>query len=116
MCEAIPNRAADYVGLRFRACGRDRSGLDCWGLLITVLREQFGKVIPPYDGISFEEGCDRATLAAFMHAHKTDWIEVPSGEEQPGDGILLRMMGHPIHVAVVVARGCMLHIEQGSGA
>ncbi len=116
MCEVIPNWAAGYVGLPFKTCGRDRSGLDCWGLLITVLREQFDQEIPTYDGISFEEGCDRAALATFMEDHRQDWIEVPPGEELPGDGILLRMMGHPIHVAVVVARGWMLHIEDGIDA
>ncbi len=116
MCEAIPDWAGVYVGLPFKAGGRDRSGLDCWGLLITVLREQFGKVIPAYDGIGFQEGCDRAALATFMEDHRQDWIEVPAGQVQPGDGVLLRMMGHPIHVAVVVARGWMLHIEDGIDA
>ncbi|MCW5698290.1 MAG: C40 family peptidase [Rhodospirillales bacterium] len=116
ICQTIPDWTADYVGLPFKAGGRDRCGLDCWGLLVTVLREQFGNVIPAYDGISFEEGCDRAALATFMETHKTDWIDVPTGQEQPGDGILLRMMGHPIHVAVVVANGWMLHIEEGIDA
>lgn len=80
-------------------------------MLITVLREQFSEVIPAYDGIGFEADANRAALAAFMETHRTDWIEVPAAKEQPGDGILLRMMGHPIHVAVVVAKSWMLHID-----
>lgn len=112
----LPDWAVDYVGLPFEAGGRGRAGSDCYGLLALVLREQFGKVVPAYDGIGFEDGCDRAALAAFMEAHRMDWIEVPPGQEQPGDGILMRMMGHPIHVAIVVAKGWMLHIEDGIDA
>lgn len=116
-CEpSLPDWAAEYVGLPFETGGRDRAGLDCYGLLALVLREQFGQIIPAHDSISFDAGYDRAALAAFMETNRTDWIEIPAGDEQPGDGILMRMMGHPIHVAVVVAEGWMLHIEDGIDA
>ena len=39
-------------------------------------------------------------------------MPVRIGDEHPGDGVLLRVMGRPIHVGVVVARGWMLHIEK----
>ncbi len=111
-----PPWTADYVGLPFKAGGRDRTGLDCYGLFALVLREQFGKEIPAYDGFGFNQGCDRAALAAFIEAHREDWTEVPPGEERPGDGILLRLLGHPIHVGVVIGKGWMLHVEDGIDA
>jgi cell wall-associated NlpC family hydrolase len=42
----IPNWAAQYVGLPFRDKGRARTGLDCYGLVVLVLREQFGVEVP----------------------------------------------------------------------
>ena len=111
----VPGWAADYIGLEFEAKGRGPK-YDCWALLVKVLREQFGKEVPAHDGIGFEAGCDRKALAAFIDTHKQDWLEIQWGEERPGDGLLLRMMGHPIHVAVVVGRGWMLHIEEGIDA
>ena len=32
----VPIWAGHYIGLPFRDHGRDRSGLDCWGLIATV--------------------------------------------------------------------------------
>jgi cell wall-associated NlpC family hydrolase len=116
MAETVPAWTAGYVGLPFRAYGRDRTGLDCWGLCRLVLAERFGREIPAHDDIGFERACDRAALAAFMEQHKTNWNEVPAKLERPGDVLLLRMMGHPIHVAVVVGKGWMLHIEDGIDA
>lgn len=116
MRECVPGWAAGYVGLPFRVGGRHRSGVDCWGLLVVVLQERFGLDVPVFDGIDFAGDRDRRSIAQFMAEHMDNWIEVPPGQEQPGDGILLRMMGHPIHVGVVVAKGWMLHIEEGIDA
>jgi cell wall-associated NlpC family hydrolase len=44
------------------------------------------------------------------------WQAVAAGSEQLGDAILLRIVGRPIHVGVVIAPGRMLHTEQTTGA
>jgi cell wall-associated NlpC family hydrolase len=40
--------ANGYVGVPYLANGRDRSGWDCWGLLVAVFYEQHGIALPDW--------------------------------------------------------------------
>jgi cell wall-associated NlpC family hydrolase len=108
----LPAWTVDYVGLPFKEGGRDRQGLDCYGLLRLVINERFAGAVPEYEGIAYRAGADKDLLAAVMDERVRLWMPVRVGDEQPGDGILLRVMGRPIHVGVVVAKGWMLHVEK----
>jgi len=46
----VPAWIADYVGLPFKAHGRERNGVDCWGLVRLVLAERFRLALPSYAG------------------------------------------------------------------
>ena len=108
----LPDWCAQYIGLPFVEGGRDRSGLDCYGLLRLVINERFAGSVPEYEGIAWHAGDDKNLLASLMDERVRLWLPVRIGDEHPGDGVLLRVMGRPIHVGVVVARGWMLHIEK----
>ena len=43
-----------YLGLRYLLGGRTRAGLDCWGLVCLVYREQRGIELPVFDGKAVE--------------------------------------------------------------
>ena len=49
----LPAWTADYVGLPFKEGGRDRQGLDCYGLLRLVINERFAGTVPEYEGIAY---------------------------------------------------------------
>ena len=107
-----PDWVAAYVGLPFQEGGRSRDGLDCYGLLRLVINERFGGAVPEYEGIAYRPGQDHDLLVALMDERIRLWRPIAIGAEQPGDGVLLRVMGRPIHVGVVVGPGLMLHIEK----
>ena len=107
-----PDWCAQYTGLPFLEGGRERTGLDCYGLLRLVINERFGGNIPEYEGIAYRGGDDADFLATLMDERIRLWTPVRIGDERPGDGILLRVMGRPIHVGIVIAQGLMLHIEK----
>lgn len=111
----IPDWVADYVGLPFRAHGRDRNGVDCWGLVRLVLAERFGTRLPSYaDGYASVE--DAEDIGRLIRGKMGPWREVTPGQVQAGDVVLMRLLNQPMHVGVVVASGWMLHIEDGIDA
>lgn len=115
----LPAWVADYVGLPFRALGRDRTGLDCWGLVRLVLAERFDVHAPAWDGRGYDpaRSCwDRPAVAALMQAEAEVWQALAAGAERPGDVLLLFSGRHPCHVGIVVATRAMLHIEDGLDA
>lgn len=115
MVEVVaPAWAARFVGIPFVERGRTRIGADCWYFVHLVLKEQFGIIVPTYDGVGWAEGGDREALARFMAAHKDEWRRIPEGQERAGDVPLMRYFGQPIHVGVVVAPPLMIHCERGT--
>lgn len=103
---------AAYVGLPWLERGRDRAGLDCWGLFTLVYRERFGIDLPSFAD-AYLTTADRAALVDLIEGGMGPWREVPAGEEHAGDGVMMTMSGAPHHVGVVTRPGFVLHIENG---
>lgn len=97
-----------YVGLPWRAHGRDRDGVDCWGLVRLVYAAELGIDLPCYADTC--PGLDeRAELSALLLAQRDagPWHEVD--DIQPFDVLLFRVGAHATHVAVALDRRRMLH-------
>jgi cell wall-associated NlpC family hydrolase len=71
-------------------------------------RQCFSLELPDLKGCQFQ-GPEEARSA--LDALALSYREIPSGQEQPGDVLLLR--GQPCHVALVVVPGLMLHVDRG---
>lgn len=112
----IPAWCANYVGLPYASGGRSRDGIDCWGLFALVWAEHFKRPLPDYDGLHWQPGASAREVAVGAEAYSARFTRVERGQEQCGDGILIRMRGVPLHLAMVVSPGLMLHVESGSDA
>lgn len=111
----LPDWVNIYIGLPFKEHGRDRQGVDCWGLVRLVLGEEFGIRLPSYaDGYASTE--DAEDIGRLVRGEMAPWRDVSHAEEQPGDVVLMRLMNQPMHVGLVVGAGWMLHIEEGIDA
>ncbi|MGE0699041.1 MAG: C40 family peptidase [Hyphomicrobiaceae bacterium] len=109
----FPTWVQRYRNIPYLEGGRTRAGLDCWGLVTLVWREEMGVALPSHDGLFWAKGCDMKALGAQIDTFRGDYDPVPAGEEQPLDGVLLRLSGQPIHIGLVVCPGWMLHIARG---
>ena len=109
-----PAWAEQYIGIPFKELGRDRTGLDCWGLVHLVKAEQFHTEIPSYSG-DYMDSNDRKEVAQLISGEITSrWSSVVT--PLLGDIVLLRILSLPCHVGIVVARDNMLHLDYDVGA
>ncbi|MBI1215693.1 MAG: phage tail protein [Alphaproteobacteria bacterium] len=108
----VPIWAGHYIGLPFKSQGRDRAGVDCWGLVRLALAEQFGLALPSF-AREYQRTLDAARIPALIERETPLWRAVSSGEEKQGDVIVLRVRGRPMHVGLVLGDGQMLHVELG---
>lgn len=106
----VPIWAGHYIGLPFKDHGRDRTGLDCWGLVRLVMAERFSIALP-----SFSAEYDRTTnaprICRLINRETPAWQKIALGHERLGDVAVMRMRGKPMHVGLVLGDQQMLHIE-----
>lgn len=114
LTDDIPAWVSGYVGLPFLDRGRDRRGVDCWGLLKLVYAERFGVLLP---SLSYAGVDDRGGIAAEV-VHQLDpphrWEPLGVDEPEIGDAALFRVGRDPGHVGLLVARNRMLHAHAGT--
>jgi len=103
---------SEYVGIPFKPHGRDRDGVDCWGLVWLIYKERFEILLP-----SFTEEYDTVNDGILLGELTTSqrdimpWREVE--HEQIGDVVLLRLFGFPMHVGLVVSKRLMINVRVG---
>jgi cell wall-associated NlpC family hydrolase len=108
--------ASGYVGLPFAEHGRDRDGLDCWGLVRLAYAEQYGVLLPSY-AEGYATTTDREEIPKLVSGEiASEWEPITPGEEQEGDVVLLRVLGRPIHVGLILDPPRFLHVMQGVDA
>lgn len=109
------NWAGRYVGLPFVDGGRDRRGVDCWGLVKIVYADCLGIELPTYGEISAREL--RRIAGTVGDAQTTEtWRQVI--DPQPFDVAVMRAGASAIaaHVGVMVDARRVLHVERASSA
>jgi cell wall-associated NlpC family hydrolase len=112
----FPEWVNRFTDIPFKVGGRGFDGCDCWGLFQLVSREVCGVELPTYGGVAWRPDGDDAAVAHDAARHAALFSQVDPTEARAGDGLLLRVMGMPMHVGVVVCPGWMLHIEAGADA
>lgn len=100
-----------YIGIPFKDKGRDGEGLDCWGLVRTVLKNEFGKELPD---LSDGYGSIRDVRAISKLIDETKPLIEAKPVEYPeiGDIAVIRCKGLPLHVGIYVGSGYILHTER----
>lgn len=102
--------ARPYLGLPFVRGGRDRAGLDCWGLVRLVLSDLADLDLPSYDGCYSEADAIRAAKRG------GDWLPITSPQAFDVMVMLTPVAGFgvvPLHVGVMLSPRMLLHIDEG---
>ena len=98
---------SDYVGVPYGF--RDEPGSDCFQIVRDVAKNIFGYEIPDYAFSGTWQDADKG-----FNEHKPDFDKVETPE--PGDIVLLKIGGKPIHCGIVINKWQMLHTLRGSNS
>jgi cell wall-associated NlpC family hydrolase len=103
-----------YIGLPYRDMGRDLAGVDCWGLVRLVLRDQCGIDLEGFEG-GYSDPSDRARLDGLIRGNLPFHSGIAAGAERVFDVAFFRQHGHVSHCGVICGRGVMIHSRRGTG-
>lgn len=101
-----------YIGLPFREGGRDRSGVDCWGLVRLVYADQLLVDLPP---LAYQTTRANPGIDAQVDDCRPAWTELDGPREF---ALALFCMGtgtrYRWHVGIALDGVRMLHATQGA--
>lgn len=100
-----------YKNIPFKEKGRDENGVDCWGLVFLIYKNELGIELPDYL-FDYDTTDQRAVLSKLIEEEKSSkWETVETPKEF--DVVVLRMRGVPMHVGVVTKKNYMIHCAKG---
>ena len=76
---------SDYTEICFKEKGRDRDGVDCWGLVYLIYKECMGIDLPTYSG-EYSSSEDAEELSRLIQGEiGPPWQPIKKGRERPYD-------------------------------
>ncbi len=100
-----------YIGIPFKSNGRDELGIDCYGLVRMVLRNEFGKELPDF---YYKNALNKEEVRNLINVNRPLLAGKKTKRPKPGDVAVIRYRGIPCHIGVYVGEGKILHIKQGT--
>lgn len=102
-----------YVGIPFLDHGRTKAGVDCWGLVVLVYKEELGIELPDM-GTSYTNADIRKEIqCAVSDVSSRNWnMDVTDLPRKMYDVIVFKRGGIETHVGLWVAENTMLHVEK----
>jgi probable lipoprotein NlpC len=96
----------EYIQIPFKDGGRDRSGVDCYGLVLLVEKEMFGKDL---GDVVYASSEDTETNARLVDLQRATIEAEPVLEPEEGDLVLMQFGPVPAHIGIYVSPGYVLH-------
>lgn len=98
-----------YIGLQYKAKGRDTAGIDCYGLARLVYSQEFNIELPSFD--SDYQADDEQRMQDLIAQYKEGWVKVDKPEQ--GSIVLFKVMGYETHIGIAVDSESFLHVREG---
>lgn len=106
--------SAEFVGLPWKDLGRERDGVDCYGLYRLALKYAAGIDLPAYTE-DYISALELAEIGALLKGElaKPPWHRIEPGSEREFDLALFHRGRFEAHVGMVIQRPRMLHVCEG---
>ena len=103
-------QASDYIGIPYKERGRDREGVDCFGLCCIYFADM-GVSIPDYlNTYTFSGNMEK--VAEAINDNKKHWHKVEAPEVN--DVLVFNVCGYPCHVGIYIGSGDFIHAFRGT--
>lgn len=103
----------EYIGIPFQSRGRDRRGLDCYGLIRLVLMEQYGCKLPLLDG-GYDNALNLYDTSPLFFQQLPILAEKIAGPQEKALA-LLEMHQLPCHLGLFCGGESIIHSRAGVG-
>jgi len=104
--------ANKYIGIPYKDGGRDIDGLDCWGLVRLVYKNEYNIDLPSFNNEYIIT--DRERVNELFSQYREGWAIEDSPKE--GNVVLLRLFGEESHVGVLINSKQFLHVNHKTPA
>lgn len=102
-----------YVGIPYKDNGRDETGLDCWGLVRLVYKNEYDIELPSFVN-DYIGSRDIETTSELISRHREGWQQCTN--RTIGSVVLLKIFGAQTHVGVYIGNNKFLHARENHAA
>ncbi len=98
-----------YIGIPYVEKGRDETGIDCWGLVRLIYKNELSIDLPSFS--TEYDSIDNERIEDLFAQYKEGWesIDRPS----IGDVVIFRIFGYESHIGVCIGDNKFLHVREG---
>ena len=100
-----------YIGIPFEDRGRTINGVDCWGLVRLIYKNEFNITLPSF-AEDYSNTDETNKLEELISIHKEGWTQTTAPKS--GAVVLFKLLGSESHVGVVVNERQFIHVSEGS--
>lgn len=106
-----------YINIPFKHLGRDFSGVDCFGLVWLIFKEEKGIILPDFTNLGYSEGLckekDKKIIRDKINEYNNVLFEIVEKPYQPLDIAILFGNGTVAnHMGIFIGDEKLLHISK----